>query len=378
MHKLFCLLAVLTIFNGLARAQGGSTCTTINIYCPEEQNFLDTVEAKLLKTITKLQNGEKGPYFTAYSINPYDGSNWSTRETINEIKSTILPKKYLPTYKYQLVINWDSTYRTGYILGFSKEYAYETFNRYYDSRNGQQLPGFYLHPFYHVPLADYKNFLTQKELDKLYQIIKKNFINYINVDTSWFSQGFLPVDDTTEMCNIYSDTSVVSHQHINLDLNDPLVIMPLYYWVNRFKDLIMANEIACYDNAWLNTKPMTPVQKQSIYERADTVTGENGNKVTIMMLCPATSIAVGEKWTFDTLNINQPYSYEYGMRVKRETIAIGVITHCSNGNVPTPDKIGWISYKDLDAISRKQNFRYYPIQLDNALFKKLNLQYYKY
>ena len=123
---------------------------------------------------------------------------------------------------------------------------------------------------------------------------------------------------------------------------------------------------------------MTPQQKQSIYERPDTVTDENGNKVVVIMQCPATSIAVAQKWAFDTVNINQPYSYEYGIRVKREIAAIAIITHCNNGYEPTQDKIGWMSYKELDAQSKKWHFKNYAVQLDNALFKKLNLQYYKY
>ncbi len=372
MRKLFYLLSVLTIFNGLAGAQGGSTCINVTIYCPDEQNFLDSVEAKLLKTISELQTP-----IQVVNVNPTDGADWRYRLTKNEIKNNQLPKKYLPTYKYQLTIAWDSSNTKGYVFGFSKLYCYDLLEYAFRGYNIESSPGFYLEPFYHVPLGEYKTFLSQKQVSRLYKIIEKSLLNYISKDTGVLTHGFIPTGDTNFACEIYSDTSTLSSLTIDLNKADNFQLMPLALWVSQFKEWAIQREIPCYNDSKCDGKKLTEQEINNIYARGDTVTDEDGNLKVVLEECDVSSIRVAEKWTVDTSTSNKTDFYlPYGFRVKREIKSLGVITHLNDPcTMPTADKCAWLPYNEINYYSWKMGFRYYRIQLDNTLFKKLNLKF---
>ncbi len=377
MRKLFYLLAVLTIFNGMAGVQGGLTCTTLNINCPEEQVFLDSVEAKLFHTIDRIKNGENIP-ITLYEVNPGNAYDFlRIRLTNQEIKDSKLPKTFFPTYQFELVINWDTTLSKGYILGFSKEYGYEKSIFEYSRYKGPQYPGIYFEPFYHIALANYKSFLNQKEMDRLYKIIQKNFINYINVDTGTFRQGFIPTD-TNLLCYMYSDTSSLSRLTINLDKPPPFILMPLSYWVNRFKDWIFDSwQVPIYKDAFCTDQIIRPKKYDinDIFGQIDTVKDENGDEVPIVQNCSIVSITVAERWGFDTINnTNRNDWAPYAMIIKREIQSIGINTKCNEGfYVPNAyDKTIWVRYKELNSVSRHNHFNRYQDLLDEPLFNKLH------
>ena len=358
MRKLFYLLGFLTIFNGIAGAQGGSSCVNLNIYCWDEQKFLDTVEAKLLHTIDK-QNTK----LRCWDVNPYDGTEWSISLTNNEIENNKLPAKYLPTNMYQLVINWDSTNTNGYLLGFSKEYY--SYNVTYGLR---------VAPFYHIPIAQYKAFLDKRELNRLYKIIKKNFINYIDVDTS--IQIMYAASDTNFLCRFYSDTSSLSYMNHNLKQTEQLVFMPLALWVNEIKDWMKQGEIKAYKDPMCIHNRIDYAEVNNIFQDQDTVVDENGSKRTIVVDREIKTIRVAEKWTLDTINNSEKGFYPYSIKFNREIKSIGIFAHNSDTyDILNIEKTAWVSYKDINQLSRKIGLRYYKEELDNALFKKLNLKF---
>jgi hypothetical protein len=365
MHKIFYLLAVLTIFNGMSGAQTqplqildgvykperpsypkGGSCITMWIFDTTEASFLDTVESKLLNEISEhLQEGK----IMSYYVNPSDGADWRTRLTKHETENKKLPKERIPTNKYEMAIGWDSVLNSGFILGFSKEYYYKDPDEY---SSGTVICS----ALYHVPLIEYKAFLNQTEISKLNRLIKKYFIRYVNDESSICGWSF-------------RDTSTYSCRILDFNKSDSFVLMPLSYWGSQFEKWINDGELWCYKDAYCNER-MTHSETGDILYRIDTVTDENGNQVTVRVECGLPSVAVVEKWEFDTLS-NNPGNY--ALKINRQIISMG-ISGCSTMYVKSEKRI-WFTYYDIDGISKHQGFRYYKEQLDNALFKKLNLEY---
>lgn len=372
MRNIFYLVALLTIFNASLTAQGGTTCTNITIFCPDEQNFLDSVETKLWQALANEVNSKNSYPLQDYDVVSNDGSNWYLPLTKTELKNLKLPYKYLPTYTYQLVINWNMTHDTGHLIGFSKEYCYQVTTFKYTHAKGTQFPGIYLTPFYHVPVAQYSSFLNAKEMDRLNTIIEKAFINYINVDTIQLHQC-IPVD-TSLICQSYSDTSDLSRQEIPISKINNFPIMPLPYWISIIKRWLNNYELLSYKNDRCDSPAMDGSEVRDIFTRIDTDMDQSGNRVAIPYEVAITSIGIGEKWNFmkDT-STNNGYSYPppSSVKITRQTYSLGLITHIGY----TLDKSLWIKYSDLDSLSRKEGFRYYQEQLDNILFDKLNAHY---
>lgn len=365
MRRIFCLLAVLTIFNGLAGAQklylGGSSNVTLFIQDTADQIFLDKVETKLLHAISLIQRGKNNTLLNAYYTNPFDGTDWRFRYTPQEIESdTVLntDKEAATYYQYELVVEWDSTLNTGNILGFSKKY-YRPLNKWDNNLGKEICVGMYNMAKWHIPLAQYRFFLTQKEMEKIYQIIQKCFIRSLNNDGAFWNSN--------------KDTTSLSFQTLVFNkTTDSLIQMPLSLWARFFRDWTLNGEVSCYNSPWCKTNRLTYVESRNVFNNYDTVLDENGNTIVVNSDCYANSITIAEHWKFDTIKYNSEQGfYPYALKVRREIISIGANISCEDKKTRTT----WLPYSELNLQSTLSVTRIITTQLDNALFNKLTLKF---
>ena len=368
MRKLFYLLAVLTIFNGIAGAQkfscGGASNVTLYIKDSTDQIFLDSVEAKLLRAVTHKINGKKNTPIDLYDITPWDGTQWNYRYNWQEIEQfkQARPENVTPTYyQYELIMHWDTSLNCANILSFSKKYYCPLFKTDLNTRK-EVCAGIYNRALWHIPLSEYSFFLTHNEISKLYSIIKKEFISSINDDTaSW---------------KYYSDTTSFSYRTLVLNKTDSLMQMPLSIWTNQFSYWTLHAGLSGYTNPWCKTSPLTKRDKDTILnDRIDNfrdgkLIGYGESKAYLP------SITIAEKWQFDTLSDNpkmQPY--QYALKISRQIKSIAMNTLCYRHTTQYNSRL-WLNFTELDSFSDRKTSQYYLVQIDNALFKKLTLKYY--
>ena len=180
------LLSILLANCFWCKAQYSNIEISTKMYDTIEQQFLNGIEAKLLKHIDEIQKHKIKADVIMYSFWAGSLSNWAAPLTKAEFDECTLSKEKIATNKYLLHIKWDSSLDTAYVIGFSREYYWKKNNMkipLYPARYSMQdwdewqaltkSNGAFFSPIYNIQLNQYKTFLTGNEIKELNSVIKR-------------------------------------------------------------------------------------------------------------------------------------------------------------------------------------------------------------